>query len=90
MITNSVTEARRHLSELIELARKGEDVVIIKDSRPVAALRPIDASDLELIPEISDRQAQRLWQMAESGPGKKFHTAASAVKYLKRTSSGKR
>ena len=90
MITNSVTEARRHLSELIELARKGEDVVIIKDSRPVAALRAIDASDLELIPEISDRQAQRLWQIAESEPGKTFRSASSAVTYLKRRSPRKR
>ncbi len=89
MIANSVTEARRHLSELIELARKGEDVVIIKDSRPVAALRAIDASDLELVPELSDRQAARLWEMAESEPGKTFRSASEAVKYLKKGRSKK-
>jgi prevent-host-death family protein len=49
MITQSISEARRKLSELIELARQGEDVIIIKDSKPVAALTPIDASDLELV-----------------------------------------
>lgn len=83
MVTKSITEARRDLSRLIELARKGEDVVIIKDSRPVASLRPIDASDLELVPEISDRQAARLWDMAASESGKTFRSASAAVKHLK-------
>lgn len=84
MVTKSITEARRDLSRLIELARKGEDVVIIKDSRPVASLRPIDASDLELVPEISDRQAARLWDMAVPESGQTFRSASAAVKYLKK------
>lgn len=90
MITKSVTETRRHLSELIELARGGEDVVIIRDSRPVAALRPIDASDLELLPEVSDRQAARLWDMAASGSARTFRSPAAAVKYLKKAAAKKR
>jgi len=48
MITASVSETRRKLSALIEQARNGEEIVIIKDSRPVATLKAIDASDLEL------------------------------------------
>ena len=47
MITRSISEARRKLADLIELARQGEEVVIIKDSKPVAALTPIDASDFQ-------------------------------------------
>ena len=84
MITKSVTEARRQLSALIEMARKGEEVVIIKDSRPVAALQPVDASDMELATRVSDRQARRLWEMAASEPGRAFGSAPAAVKYLKR------
>ena len=42
------------------------------------------------VPEVSDQQAQRLWQMAESEPGKKFRTASSAVKSLKRRGPRKR
>ena len=90
MITASITETRRRLSELIELARQGEDVVIIKDSRPVAALRPIDASDLELTPQLTDRQARRLWQMIETEPKLTFPSAEAAVRFLKKDMKRKR
>ena len=84
MVTASITETRRRLSELIELARQGEDVVIIKDSRPVAALHPIDAADLVLTPRLTDHQARRLWERAETEPKKTFRSAAAAVRFLKK------
>ena len=84
MITRSVSEARRNLSALIELARKGEDVVIIRDSKPVAALRPIDESDLELKPEITDAQFERLVEWDRKQPGKVFRSPDAAVRYLRR------
>jgi prevent-host-death family protein len=90
MITASVTETRRKLSELIELARQGEEVVIIKDSRPVAALQPIDASDLELVTRISDRQARHLREMTDTEPRRTFRSAAAAVRFLKSDVSRKR
>jgi prevent-host-death family protein len=90
MITASVSETRRKLSELIEQARKGEEVVIIKDSRPVAALRAIDASDLELATSLTDRQARRLTAITESEPRKTFRSAAAAARFLKKDMSGKR
>lgn len=90
MITASVSETRRKLSELIEQARRGEEVVIIKDSRPVAALRAIDASDLELATTLTDRQARRLQDIIESEPRKTFNSAASAVRFLKKDMSRKR
>lgn len=84
MITASVSETRRKLSDLIEQARRGEEVVIIKDSRPVASLRAIDASDLELATTISDRQARKLIDLTESEPRKTFRSATAAVRFLKR------
>jgi prevent-host-death family protein len=72
MITASVSETRRKLSELIEQARNGEEVVIIKDSRPVAAIRRIDASDLELSTALTDGQSRRVTQKTESEPIKTF------------------
>jgi len=90
MITASVSETRRKLSELIEQARKGEEVVIIKDSRPVAALRRIDASDLELATTMTDRQARRLSEIIETEPRKTFPSAAAAVRFLKKDISRKR
>lgn len=90
MITASVSETRRKLSELIEQARNGEEVVIIKDSRPVAAIRAIDASDLELATTVTDRQAIRLLEITESEPRKTFRSAAAAARFLKKDMSGKR
>ena len=72
MITASMSEARRNLGLLIEKARKGEEVLIIKDSRPVATIQPVDASDLELATKVTDRQARRLIEMTESAPAKTF------------------
>ena len=89
MITASISEARRKLSALIERARSGEEVVIIKDSRPVAALQAIDSSDLELATSITDRQAQRLLAIAESAPRKTFPSAAAAARFLKKDLSRK-
>ena len=90
MITASVSETRRKLSELIEQARRGEEVVIIKDSRPVAALRRIDASDLEMATTMTDRQARRLNEIVELEPRKTFRSAAAAASFLKKDMSAKR
>ncbi len=90
MITASVTETRRRLSELIELARQGEEVVIIKDSRPVAALQPIDASDLDLATRLSDRQARRFIEWSESQPKRTFASVSAGVKWLKKELAKKR
>jgi len=83
MITQSISEARRKLGELIELARQGEDVIIIKDSKPVAALTPIDASDLELV-RLTPAQSKRLKTWIKAQPQKKFPSPEAAVRYLKR------
>jgi len=84
MITQSVSEARRKLSQLIELARQGEDIVIIKDSKPVATLTPIDASDMELKIRITDRQARRIRENSASAPGLNFPSGKAAVQFLKK------
>ena len=85
-----MSEARRNLGLLIEKARKGEEVLIIKDSRPVATIQPVDASDLELATKVTDRQARRLMEMTESAPAKTFRSAAAAVHFLKKDMAGKR
>jgi prevent-host-death family protein len=41
MSTFSVAEAKAHLSELLERAENGEDVVITRRGKPVAQLAPI-------------------------------------------------
>ena len=83
MITQSISEARRKLGELIDLAHQGEDVVIIKDSKPVAALTPIDAGDLQMV-RITPAQEKRLMAWMKSQPQKKFASVAAAVRFLKK------
>jgi prevent-host-death family protein len=41
MSNHSVAEAKSHLSELIDRALKGEDVVITRHGHPVVELRPV-------------------------------------------------
>lgn len=54
MSTHSVAQAKNHLSELIDRALKGEDVVITRHGQPVVELRavpakprPVTKADLE-------------------------------------------
>jgi prevent-host-death family protein len=41
MSSHSVAEAKSHLSELIDRALKGEDVVITRHGHPVVELKPV-------------------------------------------------
>ena len=85
MITRSITETRKHLGELIELARQREEVVIIKDSRPVATLTPISDSDLQLAPlTLTDEQAAKLHKLMDESQKYSFPDAESAVAFLKK------
>lgn len=59
----TIKEAKAHLNELIEAARNGEQVVLLRGSEHVAAIVPISAADLEIKPQLTDRQADSLWQL---------------------------
>ncbi len=85
MITASISETRRKLAQLIEKAHQGEDVVIIKDSRPVAALRAVGPEDLELKLQVSDVQARKLWSTLKEDDLVTFATPKKAIAHLKRT-----
>jgi antitoxin (DNA-binding transcriptional repressor) of toxin-antitoxin stability system len=62
----TIREARARLSQLIEKALAGEDVVILRGSKHVVALTPITADDLELAPRLTDAQAARFWASIEA------------------------
>ncbi|MEJ5221686.1 MAG: type II toxin-antitoxin system prevent-host-death family antitoxin [Tepidiforma sp.] len=49
----SITEAKTRLSELIDAVARGEEVVIARRGRPVAALRPAPSPE-----EIAARRAR--------------------------------
>lgn len=83
MITQSVSEARRKLGELIELARQGEDVVIIKDSKPVATLTPISDANLRFVP-LSPAKMRRLRARIKKERGFTFPSVEAAVQSMKK------
>lgn len=82
----TIREAKAKLNELVDAATRGEQVVLLRRSRHVAAIVPITADDLEVAPRLSDPQAERLWRaLAEErsrGGSAEFRTAELAVRHL--------
>ena len=49
----TVSQAKSRLSAYIRSAEQGEQVVIMRGSRPAVVLRPVSEKDLSLTPELS-------------------------------------
>jgi prevent-host-death family protein len=49
----TVSQAKSQLSAYLKCAEAGEQVVIMRGSKPAAVLRPISETDLNLAPELS-------------------------------------
>lgn len=62
MITRTLREARISLNDLVRRAQAGEQVVLLRGSRPVVTLTPVTSDDLELAPRLTDAQAVRFWE----------------------------
>jgi prevent-host-death family protein len=86
MHTVTIREAKARLNALVEAAERGEQVVLMRGSRLVAAIVPVSTADLELAPHLTDPQAERLWRQLElertSGASVAFDAPAKAVAYL--------
>jgi prevent-host-death family protein len=85
----NIKEAKAHLNELIDAAVGGEQVVLMRGSKHVAAIIPVNEAELELVTPLSDLQAQRVWadlaQEQAAGKLRTFAAAEAAVEYLART-----
>jgi prevent-host-death family protein len=88
MKTVTISEAKAKLSFLIEAATRGEEVLIMRGSKPAVTLTPVSEADLSLWPAIpgsalagfeaeieADREAGELKLLG--------HGAAAAAKVLK-------
>ena len=51
----TVSEAKSRLSALIEAAENGEEVLILRGSKPAVCLKPVSENDLMMVPELSDK-----------------------------------
>jgi antitoxin (DNA-binding transcriptional repressor) of toxin-antitoxin stability system len=49
----NISQAKTHLSSLIEAAEQGEEVMILRGSRPAVTLVKVTEADLHFNPEIS-------------------------------------
>jgi prevent-host-death family protein len=90
----TIKAAKAHLNELVEIAEAGEQVILMRGAKHVAAIVPIDESQLELAIDLTDVQAARLWrQLAseqKSGGTAVFGSAARAVQHLSKPGSARR
>ena len=88
MKTFTISEAKAKLSALVESAENGEQVLIMRGSKPAVTLVPIHEEDLMIWPElnISDRAATALLKEAKeelaTGKAKVFETADSIRKLV--------
>ena len=84
----TLKEAKARLNELVDAATRGEQVVLMKGARHVAAIVPLSAEELELPPRLTDAQAERLWRSLadeqRKGRARTFASAAEAVAYLQK------
>jgi len=82
----TIREAKARLNALVEAAVRGEQVVLMRGSKHVAAIVPLSAEDLELAPHLTDRQAERFWRGLEAeradGASLVFETPEKAVDHL--------
>src|SRR5688572_14726447 len=62
----TIREAKARLNALVEAAERGEQIVLMRGSKLVAAIVPVSADDFELGPRLSDPQAERLWRQLET------------------------
>jgi prevent-host-death family protein len=84
----TIREAKARLNALVEAAERGEQVVLMRGSRLVAAIVPVSAEDLELAAHLTDPQAERLWRKLgeerASGASLVFDSPERAVAYVAR------
>ena len=67
MKTVTITEAKAKLSGLVEAAQNGEQVLIMRGSKPAVTLVPVQEEDLVIWPRlrVSDRAANALLDEAQ-------------------------
>jgi len=90
----TIKEAKARLNALVEAAVGGEQVVLMRGAKHVAAIVPISADEIELSPRLFDDQATRFWKaLAEEraeGAIATFSSATEAVAALRKTHPSRR
>jgi len=86
MVAVTIKEARARLNWLVAAVLRGEQVVLMRGSRHVAAIVPVSSKDLEIAPRLTDGQAERFWREIAAerrrGAVASFASAEAAVAHL--------
>jgi prevent-host-death family protein len=84
----TIKDAKARLNELVDAAVSGEQVVLMRGSKHVAAIVPLTVEDLEIAPRLTDDQAERFWRLLaeqeRTAGTRAFSTAPAAVAHLAR------
>jgi antitoxin (DNA-binding transcriptional repressor) of toxin-antitoxin stability system len=62
----NISQAKTHLSSLIEAAERGEEVMILRGSRPAVTLVKVTEADLHFHPEIPAKSLEEFDAEIES------------------------
>jgi len=88
----TIREAKARLNALVEAAERGEQIVLMRGSKHVAAIVPVSADDIELAARLTDAQAARLWRQLhearKAGTSMTLDSPERAVAFLRRTPKG--
>jgi prevent-host-death family protein len=88
----TIREAKARLNALVEAAERGEQIVLMRGSKHVAAIVPLSADDLELAPRLTDAHADRLWRQLheerDAEASMTFDSPERAVAFLRSTPKG--
>jgi len=84
MATIGIREARQNLSIYLERVKRGEAVTITEHGRPVAVLRPIDATDDPVAALIAAGRAQAATRPVASLPKPKRQTGKTSLSRILR------
>ena len=84
MAAIGIREARQNLSVYLERVKRGEAVTITEHGRPVAVLRPIDASDSPVAVLVAAGRAQAAKRRVTDLPRPKRQTGKTSLSRILR------
>ncbi len=87
MVAVTLQEAKAKLNSLVEMALRGEAVVLMRGAQIVAMIQPISADDIEINPHLTDSQAQKFWEEVGAEKKKRYPNSVQATRALKRMGS---
>ena len=81
MICTNLRDAKASLNRLVDRAIEGDDVVLMRGSKPVAAIIRISEEDMNLTLPIHDAVATKIWNLvAKERASKQLKVFGSADK----------